>query len=136
MSAEPVSAYAYQMAQMRISQLELENKMLKEQLREYELKKGAFNAPMPPPPVAAPAMVIDNQGDDVLRELRTKAMAEREAASAKFLALMGNYQKLLSDGSDEDMSTEDSFSLPSSPLNTLDTDLSMDSPISTPLNTQ
>lgn len=87
-------------------------------------------------------MVIDNQGDNDLRALRTKAMADREAASAKFLALMGNYQKLLSEGSDEDMSTDDSFSLPSSPLNTLDTlntldsDLSMDSPISTPLNTQ
>lgn len=50
MSAEPVSAYTYQMAQLRISQLELENKMLKEQLRECELKKGALNAPTPPPP--------------------------------------------------------------------------------------
>ena len=67
-------------------------------------------------------------------------MAEKEAAAAKFLALMGNYQKLLK-GHDEEQqqqpaSTEETFSIPSA-LNTQETDVSIDSPSSsTPISPQ
>ena len=65
-------------------------------------------------------------------------MAEKEAASAKFLALMGNYQKLLK-GQDEEqpqpVSSEETFSVPSA-LNTQETDVSIDSPSTSPASPQ
>lgn len=137
MATESVSAYTYQMAQMRISQLELENKMLKEQLRAQELHNVSITATpqLQEAPAAVPALVIEEGAEGDLQSLRTKAMAERDAACAKFMTLMDKYQKLLTEGSDEDMSTDDSFSLPS-PLNSQETDISLDSPTFTPLNTQ
>lgn len=137
MATESVSAYTYQMAQMRISQLELENKMLKEQLKAHELHNVSITATpqLQEAPAAVPALVIEEGAEGDLQALRTKAMAERDAASAKFRTLMDKHQKLLNEGSDEDTSTEDSFSLPS-PLNSQETDISLDSPTFTPLNTQ
>lgn len=125
------------MAQMRISQLELENKMLKEQLRARELHNVSITATpqLQEAPAAVPALVIEEGAEGDLQALRTKAMAERDAASAKFQALLDKHQKLLNEGSDEDMSSDDSFSLPS-PLNSQETDISLDSPTFTPLNTQ
>jgi len=148
-------SYQEQMNQMRISQLELENKMLKEQLKAYELKFGPLTAPTAPSgrlPFTSlnfPEFLVDQEmdtsdgvpppyGDPALATKREQILAEKKAASEKFLSMMSNFKTRLMQTVTEDEEntpTEESFNMPSQ-VTTQESSINLESPVDSPINTQ
>lgn len=75
--------------------------------------------------------------DSNLGELQATILAERDAACAKLDELLNNAQKLLQKepDMDEEMATEEVFAMPSG-LNSQESDVSLETPIDSPISTQ
>eukprot|EP00210_Caulerpa_lentillifera_P007970 g7609.t1 len=137
---EPPSAEAYEIAQRRISELELENEILREQVKKYELQFATTaSAPnesithlksTPSTDSSSKENLIKSVSIDELRELREKSGMQAKESASRMQAMLENCKKMLAEATvemeAEPVSNDDDAASITSRLNTQESESTPD----------